>query len=364
MKIRMLSLLLCLIMITSFMSACGNKDAGTTTDNTATNESSVNKDTSDVESGSTTDSSSSEKKKIVIVKESTDQTRVDTQKNIIAGLEAGGYVNDKNAEIIDLTMDPNDTTGENIVNQIKGIKPDVVIVNALINAPQLVAKPLGEAGIPVVLNVYTDSFLNADGTPKGNVTGLYSIPKNLQKNAFEMLNKIAPIKDKKAVFITMDGMFTKEGVESALTANGIKLKEYYSFKYVEEFEAAMKKYDADDEVGWVLVGLWAYQKKDGSYIPINQVPSQAYFTKPCVTYWDNGCSSGFLCGLGVDIPTTGTQSAELAIRILKGEAVKTIKAVEPRKTNILLNKKRADMMKIVFPADYLGSAYKVYEEFK
>ncbi len=103
----------------------------------------------------------------------------------------------------------------------------MVVVNALINAPNLVAKPLGEAGIPVVLNVYVESFINADGMPNGNVTGLYSMPKDMQNNAFKMLNEISPANGKQAVFITMDGMFTKESVESALSANGIKLKEYY-----------------------------------------------------------------------------------------------------------------------------------------
>ncbi len=125
----------------------------------------------------------------------------------------------------------------------------------------------------------------------------------------------------------------------------------------------MKKYNSDSEVAWTLVGLWAYQKKDGSFIPVEQVPGSDYFTKPCVTYWDNGCAAGFLCGLGGTFLLREHRQQNLQLRILNGESVKSIKAEEPKKTNILLNKKRADEMNITFPADYLGSAYGIYKDY-
>ncbi len=122
MKKRIISLLLAIVMITAFLSACGEKDAGTVTESLTENEATIDNETSGKADQSTIDGSSGEKRKIVIVKESTDQTRLDTQNNIIAGLEAGGYINGNNAEILDLTMDANDVTGEKVVNPNQGNK--------------------------------------------------------------------------------------------------------------------------------------------------------------------------------------------------------------------------------------------------
>jgi len=83
--------------------------------------------------------------------------------------------------------------------------------------------------------------------------------------------------------------------------------------------------------------------------------------KPSVTYWEVAVSMGVLVGMGVDLPSLGLQTGEMALKILNGEDIKNIKIGDPRKINIVLNSKRAKDLNIQIPADILGSASKVYD---
>lgn len=362
MKLKILKTLSCFIIGILLLAGCG-----ASTQEDQSNEQEIQDvGQQDVENGDAENTKAQGNKKIVVVQEGNDETRLATQKNMIKALEDGGYKKDENTEIIEIVMESNPSSGNAVVERIKELKPDVVLVNALVYAGQTVAQPLNDLGINTVINVYGENFVDENGLSKGSVTGVYSMPKNMQAKAFQLLEKISPSNGKKAVFITQEGAFSKEDVEKNLKAINVQLKEYVNYKYVEEYKEAIEKYNNDDEVAWVLIGIWAMQKKDGTVLPIEAAPRGEIIKtkKPTVTYWENGVSWGMLCGLGVDLPTTGTQAGETAVKILNGEDIKTIKAVEPTKVNIVLNKKSADDLHIEIPADILGSAYRVYTDFE
>jgi len=301
-------------------------------------------------------------KKVVIVQESKDATRDSTQKCIITSLSKAGYVDKKNIAITQIQMGGDIKKSSSVVSQIKKLKPDVVIVNSATTSNTTVGKALDGSGIPTIVCVGADTIgaVDANGIPKGNVTGVNLTPKDLQKNAFTLLNKIVPANGKKAVFITVDGIYKKADIEKNLKAAGVQLKAYCESKYMDDFKAAVNKYNNDPEVGWMLVGIWPAVNKDGTGSQVEMAKWDiTNRKKPSCTYWSGVADVGMLLGLAIDLDMVGTQAGEMAAKILKGEKIKSVKAQDPRKILIELNQKTAERMNIKVPASILGSASKI-----
>jgi len=348
---------------TMFMSGCGKKEADVSTIDTGTqNADTVKADDTSKDSGKV-DLSTGVKKKIVIVMEDDFADRVKAKENFLNTLKEKAGLDSNNAEITELDMKNNEKKAPEFVEKIKNIRPDVV-VDFQVSITNI-AKPLENSGIPVLVYVGAESFVDANGKPKDNITGIYTMKSDLRYNAFMMLNKISPLKGKKAVFVTVDGFFNKNDIEKDLNKVGVQLKAYCESKYAEDFMTAINKYNSDDEVGWILVGVWPTTRKDGTPWDMNKMAKWDIENrkKPSVTYWDIAVSMGMLCGLGVDLTDTGNQLGDMTIKILSGEKVQNINAEEPRKTSIVLNQKRAEQLGITFPVDVLGSA-KVYTDFE
>ncbi|MCX7922140.1 MAG: hypothetical protein N3B21_09040 [Clostridia bacterium] len=371
MKKKVVSILLCLVMAMSMFVGCGSKNEAQTTNNDTSTSAQVDeKKAEDTSSTGSTkvDETSQGTKKIVIVQEAKDELRDASQKNIKATLEKNGYASGKNAEITEIQMNGDEKKSQEVVDQIKTLKPDVVILNVVAFSSKSVAAPLLNSGIPVLLTLNVEDpgagLVDENGKPKGSVSGIYTMPKDMRAKAFDLLNKIYPAKGKKAVFLTTPGFFQKDDIVKSLQTVGVELKDYVESKYTEDFEAAVKKYNADDEVAWMLTGVWPGLKKDGSAMSILDFGAWdiANRKKPSVTYWAAAVEIGILCGLGVDIAEQGNQVAEMAVKVLKGESIGNLTAENPRKIDIVLNQKRAKDLKIEFPADILGSAAKVYDK--
>lgn len=304
-------------------------------------------------------------KNIVVVLEDSQDIRTKAKDNFLKQLKEKAGLDDSNTQITIINLEGDEKKGQECLERIKAEKPDVVVIFNGSFANNIIAGPLEGTGIPVLVCSVAEVFTDSNGVPKGNVTGVTSMPGDLRYNAFQMLNKISPINGKQAVFVTTEGVFVKNDIEEDLSRIGIKLKDYCESKYVEDFMAAVEKYNQDDEVGWILVGVWPTAKKDGSICDLQQTSAWdlEHRKKPTVTFWETAVQMGLLCGLGVDLIDLGNQMGEMAIRVLDGENVKSITAQEPRRTTIVLNQKRADQLGIKFPADLLGSA-KVYTDFE
>jgi len=76
------------------------------------------------------------------------------------------------------------------------------------------------------------------------------------------------------------------------------------------------------------------------------------------TPWVKG---GALYALDWDYRDIGAQSAEMALKIIKGMPIKTIPAAEPRSVTYTLNLKTARHMKLDIPADMTRDAKHVYQ---
>jgi ABC-type uncharacterized transport system substrate-binding protein len=366
MKLRFSSIILCFIMLSVLLTGCATKaQEPATSDNpqVSTQPSDVSKSNSDTSED--TKKQPKEKKKIVVVQESGDELRTEIQQNIIKALADAGYTKDT-ADITEINMEGDEKKSQEVADKVKSLNPDVAIINNSLFAYKTVAKMLKGAGFPVVLNNNIEQkaqgFISDDGKPTDNVTGIYSLPKDAQLNAFQLLNTISPANGKKAVFVTVDGRFNKEDIEKNLKAINVELKDYCESKYVEDFKASITKYNDDNEVAWILIGVWPSTLKDGT--PVSNLDTGkwdiANRKKPSVTYFETAVKMGIPVGIAIDQSQTGFQVAKMAVKILEGTKVTDLVAEYPEKTNIVLNKKSADNLKMVFPPEVLSGAGKVY----
>jgi len=147
------------------------------------------------------------KKKVVIVKEINDDSRKQQEDKIKLELQKAGFIDGKNVEITVIEMNSDETKSEETVKRVKEIKPDVAVIISSTFSYQTVVKALEGTEIPIIITANMENktldFIDENGMPKKNITGLKTMPDDLQKNAFEWLNKISPIDGKKAVFVTV-----------------------------------------------------------------------------------------------------------------------------------------------------------------
>lgn len=367
MKLRSLCFLLCCVLTISLLAGCGGKSEEQVASEEVVEQTQDSADKTDAtQSDTSATNASNQVKKVFFVTEDDFDSRTGARKNIVDALEQGGYTQGKNMEITEINMKVDNKKSQEVADKVKEVKPDLVIINGS-NFVAEVAKLLEGSGIPTLVNLGAEGgFVDESGKPKSNVSGLYTMPKTLQKNAFGLLKQISPINGKKAVFITTEGFFKKEDVEANLKAVGIELKDYCESKFVEDFQASVNKYNNDDEVGWMLVGVWATQKKDGSTFSMGDMGNWdiANRKKPTVTYWEIAVQMGVFCGLGVDLIAGGLQLGSMAVTALNGEKIENMKAQDPAKVNIVLNQKRAKEFNIEFPPDILSSAYRVFTDYE
>lgn len=259
-----------------------------------------------------------------------------------------------------------------VISQAKKIKPDLVMINTTLIEP--VAIPLIGSGIPVItgggmeLRDKNNNYVLVDenDNPKYNITGTYTMPTDHLSNSFKMLNRIAPVGNKKAVFITVkSGAFSEVIIKNNLSEMDIDLHAYHEIFYIDDYKTLINKYNKNRNIGWILLGELPVARKDGK-----ESSRDDFFTwnrlnnkKPSVSYWETMVSQGLLCALAIDSLTTAYQMLDMGFEILNGADYMKVKAQNPKRIFIILNKKRADDLNLRFPLDILDSAWKVYTDY-
>ena len=252
--------------------------------------------------------------------------------------------------------------------QAQAIQPDVIIEFSLRN---YALDLLHGSNIPVVFGLMNpQTYTDHDGIPLKNITGVYTRLDDMAYNSYKFLNKVAPLKPgQQVVFLenSHPNRLSKEEAQEALARLGIPLKAAIDATVYEDWQAAILRYNDDPDVGWVLMGVWPTERRDGSIVDMETevAPWQReHLKKPMVTYWEIAVQWAMLCGFGIDLSDVGLQAGEMAARVLKGEDIKTIKAEFPRKTFVALNRKTADFMGITFSLDVLNLANVIYHDWE
>lgn len=304
-------------------------------------------------------------KKIAIVVEDEQKEYLDAVEEAIQFYIDKGYQKDL---ITKYQLKSNKENLVEITDKIKEEKPDVVQI--VPGYPGLTRTQLYEVtDIPLVVGGGAQLNSDENGVPQSNLTGVNAFTDDMPTKVYKLLEQLAPSNGKKAGYLC-DPMFPDmkvDFIQSHLDNVNVKLKDPAVVDTYEASIEAAKKYNEDDEIAWILVGVVAMKKEDGS--PISWVETNKkvyeYGNKPGGAFFDPAVMTGALCGICVDIRDSQIlQPAEMAIEILEGKDVKEIKAQEPRKVNILFNKMTADKLGINIPDDLLSAAYRVYTDYE
>lgn len=285
---------------------------------------------------------------------------------VLKGLEEAGFVEQHNLTIVQVLVSGTSNPAQ-VRAQVQEIAPDVII-----SAHDLghITAALKGLLIPVIVAMGGEGYMNAEGVPTANVTGIYSILPDMVYNSYKFLQKVAPLKPgQQAVFLDIPAspFISRVQVEEALQRLHIPLKAVVDATIYEHWQQAILQYNEDPEVGWILRGIGPSRKQDGS--PVNVFSEvflweQEHLKKPMVTYWEIAVSRGALCGFGIDTAARGKQIGKLAARVLQGEPINTIKAEYPQNVSIALNRKTATNLGITFSIDVLKLANVIYDDYE
>ena len=304
-----------------------------------------------------------EMKNVLILNFPYDNYRVSMTARVIDALKQAGFEDRQN---IAISMFQSQNIAEGIA-KVQELAPDVVIDISVRNR---ILNDLNGSAVPLIASSDIEPFVDAQGVPKANITGVYSVLQDMVYNSYKFLQKVAPLQPgQQAVFLenTLSNRIPKEAALDALKRLGIPLKAVADASVYEDWQAAILKYNDDPEVGWILMGVWPSIKRDGS-VPDMEHETAAWqrehLKKPMVTYWEIAVQWAMLCGFGMDLDDVGRQCGEMAARVLKGEEITTIKAEYPRKTLVVLNRKTADTLGITFSLDVLNLANVIYHDWE
>jgi ABC-type uncharacterized transport system substrate-binding protein len=304
-----------------------------------------------------------EMKTVVLMEYTSEPAKTTMRQQVLAGLAQAGFQENTNLKLVSFAAPRPPDWAE----QVAQLKPDVVIEYS---AETAVTAKMHELGIPTVTYWGTAPYVDPDGVPTANITGVYTGHKDTMYNSLKLLRMIVPLKPgQKAVFFENKQrvIYPKEEVLDALKRLDVPLKAIEDTTHLEDWQAALLKYNEDPEVGWLVVLAWPYLRRDGS-IPDRNVEVAQWqrerLKKPYITFWVPTVQSGVLCAFAVDTDDVALQLAEMAVRVLKGEPIQAIKAEYPRKTLIALNRKTADFMDITFSLDVLKLANVIFNDYE
>ena len=252
------------------------------------------------------------------------------------------------------------------IAHIRELQPDLIVDTSVGN--RLVPAFRGTT-TPVLIETRAEQFVDPQGVPRENITGLYSMLEDIVYNSYKFLQKIAPLKPGQQV-VFLDNphfvMVPQEDVVEALQRSHIPLKAVIDVTVYEDWQAAILKYNDDPEVGWILMGTFPSFKRDGTEtVPLACAAwQQEHLKKPTITYFEILVQVGALAAFGSDTNDLILQLGKMAARVLHGEAIQSIKAEYPQKVNVALNMKTATKLGITFSMDVLKLANVIYNDYE
>ncbi|MGO0063137.1 ABC transporter substrate-binding protein [Brevibacillus fluminis] len=276
----------------------------------------------------------------------------------IAEMAKQGYNDGKEVVFDKQSAQGSMDTATSIVQKFQGDKVDMIFAIA---TPTAQAAAQNIKDIPVVFTAVTDpvvvGLVKSMDKPEGNLTGTTDM------NPVE--DQLALVKDLKAdakkvgIIYNAGEANSKVQVDLAKSVSG-KLG-------LEIVEASISSPTEVKQAAESLVG-----KVDAIYVPTdNMVVSSiaavigvAEANKiPVVAGEENSVKSGAIATYGIQYDKLGAQTADMAVKILKGEAKPADMPVEKQaEMKLIVNKKAAEKMGVTLPQSLLDKANEVIDQ--
>ncbi|MDY0095243.1 MAG: ABC transporter substrate binding protein [Candidatus Vecturithrix sp.] len=286
----------------------------------------------------------------------------------VDSLAEKGFVEQQNVMIMWVEVS-GATDPAQLITQVKAEAPDVILsFTAFTNVIQV----LEQFAVPVITMAAVESFVDTNGVPTANVTGVHSKLQDMVYNSYKFLQKVAPLKTgQQVVFLDnreQQMVISKAEVLDALQRLEIPIKAVVDEGAIYEvWQQAILQYSDDPEVGWILQGSGPTNKLDGSTVDSIKETypwQQTHLKKPSISHVESMVQAGTLCGFSIDLYEVGVQCGEMAASVLQGEPIQSIKAEYPHKVSIALNRKTATNLGIVFSLDVLSLANVIYDDYE
>lgn len=272
------------------------------------------------------------------------------------GLIEAGYKEGENLEFIYESAQGNPATAAQIAREFAGSSPDVIVPIA---TPSAQAAAGASRTIPIVFSAVTDpvaaGLVASNEAPGANVTGV---------------SDLTPVADHIALIKELVPEVKSVGfVYNPGEANSVALLDMFKAAAEEQGVAiveAMANRTADvQNAARSLVG-----KVEAMYVPTDNTVVSAFEAivgvadendLPLISGDTDSVSRGALAAVGFDYYQVGLQTAEVVLRVLKGENAGEIPVTFASGSDLVVNKKAAEAQGVELPEALLERASKVIE---
>ncbi|MGF9908194.1 ABC transporter substrate-binding protein [Brevibacillus porteri] len=279
------------------------------------------------------------------------------REGFISQLAKNGYEKDKQVKIDVQSAQASMDTAIQIAQKFEADKVDLVLAIA---TPTAQAAAQTSKQIPILFTAVTDpveaGLVAAMDKPGANVTGTSDM--NPVEEQLKLIKEMKADAKSVGIIYSSGEVNSKVQVDAAKAVAG-KLG-------LEIKEAAITSATEVKQAAESMVG-----KVDAFYVPtdnmvvssIAAVISVAEAQKiPVIAGEENSVKSGAIATYGIDYTKLGEQTADMAAKILKGEAKPADMAVEVQADmKLVLNKKAAEKMGVTIPQAMLDRAGQVIE---
>ena len=244
------------------------------------------------------------------------------------------------------------------MKKIEKFKPDIVIVFDD-NACDLVAKKYIGEKLPFVfcgMNGEPEDY----GFPAENITGV--LERELYAESIELLKQLVP-KVKKVAMLFDESNTSKKAISQLKDTDlHVEVSEIFSTNDFNEWKAKVRELQTKvDALG--VIAYHTLKDKDGkTSLSMEAVLNWTLENSkiPDFTINDFTVKDGVLCGVVQSGYQQGKAAAEIALRILNGESPADIPIITLQEGITLVNKRRADDLKIHIPEEVSQSATLIY----
>jgi putative tryptophan/tyrosine transport system substrate-binding protein len=270
------------------------------------------------------------------------------------GLAKAGYIEGKNLKWQWQSAQGNPTTAVQIAQKFAGETPTVIVP---ISTPSAQAVAAAVKTVPIVFSTVTDpigaKLVNNLEKPGGNITGVSALVPVDQH--VDLIRQLSP--NAKRI-----GVIYNAGESNSVTLVRV-LKQVALAKTVQITEATVTSSADVVTAARSLVG-----KADVIYVPTDNTVASALESVlqvgiqdrlPIYSGDNDSVQRGAIASLGFNYYDVGQQSAELVVKIIKGEKPGDIPVQDPTRLELYINTKAANAMGVTVPDTLLKKAAKV-----
>ena len=286
-------------------------------------------------------------------------THVPTDDPTVQGLRAGlrefGYEEGRNIKIEVRTAAGQINRLQHLAEELVHLNSDVLVIA---NTEGLRAAQQATRTIPIVMTGFTSDpvatgLVESFRRPGGNVTGLYSLPSELDGKRLAILKEALPSVSRVAVFWDAFSRTQLGDVQRAAQSLGVKIQ-LIEVRGPQELEPAFK--DAKRKKAGAVMLLWS----PVFYVHDTQIAALGLDTKlPTVSALNTDVKAGTFISYGADAVDNFRRAAYFIDRLLKGAKASELPIEQPTKFKLVVNLKTAKALGITVPQSILLQADEV-----